>query len=265
MVALLAVTAAGLAGCANRSADVDSGGAAGVGSGGEPRGRTFVSSSVTENGKPRTMPDGTTITLDFTDDGRLIASAGCNTMQGPVRFSAGTLGVSDLAMTAMGCEPSRQEQDSWLSAFLSAAPTVRLDDTTLTLTSKDTEIVLLDREVAQPDVALEGPTWVVHTLLSTDIASSMPADAAPATLVFAAGAVEVSTGCNAGSGTYEVNGKTLTFGEIVLTRKACPPQVMQVEQAITTVLDGDTAFEIDSDRLDIKHPTGAGLQLTANP
>jgi len=264
----MALLVMALAACGDRPDDVGSGnggpagGAAGVGDGDELRGRVFLSTKVTEGGSPRPMADGTVITLQFVDDGRLLANAGCNMLQGPVRLSGDTLGVSDLSTTDMGCDPPRHEQDTWLHGFLTAAPTVRLDDTTLTLASGGTEIVLVDREVAQPDVALEGTTWIVDTLLSADVASSMPAGAT-ATLTFDAGTVAVSTGCNTGTGTYQVDGQKLTFSDVVLTRMGCEPHLMQVEQAVVAALNGETTYEIDSDRLAINHPTGTGLQLTA--
>ena len=45
-------------------------------------GRTFLSTAVTENGVARALVGGTRIRLQFLD-GRLAATAGCNTMAGP--------------------------------------------------------------------------------------------------------------------------------------------------------------------------------------
>ncbi|MEU5235045.1 META domain-containing protein, partial [Streptomyces anulatus] len=81
-VLLVAVTAA----CGSPSA----------GQGADLRGKVYVSSSVTEQGKPRAMVEGTRVELRFTDDDRLIATAGCNQMQGPVKVDGGKLSVADL-------------------------------------------------------------------------------------------------------------------------------------------------------------------------
>ena len=47
-----------------------------------PQGRTFLSTSVTENGAPRALVDGTRIELTFAEDDRVTANAGCNIMGG---------------------------------------------------------------------------------------------------------------------------------------------------------------------------------------
>ncbi|SFR10115.1 META domain-containing protein [Lentzea waywayandensis] len=113
--------------------------------------RVFTSTSVTEHGEPRDLVEGTKVELRFTDDGRLLANAGCNQMQGPVSWDGGKLTVTDLSTTYMAClTPGLDEQDEWLSRLLSATPSWRLDGTTLVLTGEDAEIVF---EAAEPEVA----------------------------------------------------------------------------------------------------------------
>lgn len=258
-VALLAiaaaVTTAGATGCGARSTA-----GPGVAAAGELRGRAFLSTAVTEGGAPRPLADRTRVSLRFTDDGRLLADAGCNTMAGQVQTRGGRLAVPDLSMTEMGCDPPRHEQDAWLAGFLAARPSWRLDGATLVLTSGATELVLTDRGVAAPDVPLEGTRWQVDTLVDGQVASSMPAGGT-ASVVFHGGEVAVSTGCNTGSAPYTVSGTTLTVGPLSITRKACPPDLMPLERAVLAVLDGTITFEIDSDRLRLEHPSGKGLQL----
>ena len=83
-VLVAALAAALLAtGCGNTST--------GGGGGGEVKGKVFRSTSVTEQGKPRALVEGTNVELRFTDDGRLLASAGCNQMQGPVSLDDGKI------------------------------------------------------------------------------------------------------------------------------------------------------------------------------
>lgn len=112
--------------------------------------RTFLSTSVTENGRPRGLVGGTQVRLSFMTDGRLIADAGCSNMQGQVRLDNGQLRLDELSATGVGCDRPRHDQDAWLSGILSATPSWRLDGDTLTLTSGSTELVLLDRTVAEP-------------------------------------------------------------------------------------------------------------------
>lgn len=249
------------AGCGARPASDPGGSGSSGGSGGEElRGRTFLSTSVTEDGQPRQLAAGTRVSLQFTDDGRLLAAAGCNTMVGPVQTRGGRIDVTDLSSTTMGCDGPRHEQDRWFGELLAARPSWRLEGTTLVLTSGATELVLADREVAEPDVALEGTTWVVDTIVDGEVASSVPAGGS-ASLVLRAGEAAVSTGCNSGSAPYQVSGTALIFGEPAISRKACQPELMQLERAVLAVLQGQVTFAIDADRLRLDHPSGKGLQL----
>ena len=245
VVLLLAAT-----GCGDRPAGAGGGG-------GELRGKVFVSTSVTEQGKPRALVDGTSVELRFTDDGRLIANAGCNMMQGPVSLDDGKLSVGDLSVTAMGCpKPELHTQDDWLSKLLSATPSWQLKDSNLVLTGSDAEIVLAPEAPAR----LEGGEWKVDTLVSADAASSVPG-AVPATLTFAGGKVEVFTGCNTGSASYRVDGQTITFEQLVHTDKACGPDETMVEKAVLAALTGQVTYRIDRSSLSLTNTKGDGVQL----
>lgn len=233
------------------------------GDGSDLRGRTFLSTKVTENGQPHVLTGQSRVSLFFTDDGRLVANVGCNTIGGPARLDGGRIDVSDLAMTEMGCEAPLHEQDSWLSTFLSGKPSWKLDGTTLVVSSPNTKVVLQDREVAEPDLALRGPRWTVDTVMQIEVAGSVP-PGAEATLVFEQDTVSVMTGCNSGSGGYTVSGNKIRFAGIATTRKACEPELMSLERAMLTVLDGEVTYTIDADRLTLEHKSGWGLGLRGN-
>ncbi|MDQ4133522.1 MAG: META domain-containing protein [Actinomycetota bacterium] len=139
LIALTVAGAALAAGCGEESDTARSG--AGPGSG-SLQGRTFVSRSVMERGQCRALVAGTEIRLTFHDDGRLIASAGCNTMSGPVATESERLVISDLATTEMGCDPARHAQDEWLAGVLTSRPTYSLESDRLTITTGDTVVEL---------------------------------------------------------------------------------------------------------------------------
>jgi heat shock protein HslJ len=226
------------------------------------RGQTFLSGEVTEKGKPHALVTGTQVSLAFTGDNRLVATAGCNTMSGPVRTDHGRLDVGDgLGTTEMGCDPKRLAQDQWLAHVLGDRPAWQLDGPNLTLRTADTELVLTDREVAEPDLSLVDTKWVVDTLVDGQSASSAPAGVT-ATLVFREKEVEIFDGCNSGSAGYTMTGDTIRFDDPVLTKKACVPDIMaSLEAAVLAVVDGEVTFDIDADRLTLTHPSGKELQL----
>lgn len=228
--------------------------------GAELRGRTFESSAVTENGAPRALVPGTRVSLAFTDDGRLRAQAGCNTMSAPVTLAGNRLELGEFATTTMGCDAPRHDQDQWLADFLATKPTLAIDGANLTISSGSTEVTMLDRTVANPALPLEGTHWTVDTVVHGQAASSTP-PGATATLDFKGDTVAVDTGCNTGSGSYQELGDKIRFGPIATTKKACEPEIMSLEQAVTTVLDGTVTYAIDADQLTLTHPSGTALRL----
>ncbi len=203
-------------------------------------GRTFLSARVTDGGAGRPLVPGTQIRLRF-DDGQVSADAGCNSMGGAYRLANGRLLVDEMAMTAMGCDGPRHDQDEWLADFLGSGPTVAVSGHDLALTDGDTEIRFVDGAAAQPDRPIVGTLWTVDSLLNADIASSVPAGTT-ATLQFAAdGTVAINAGCNTGQAQVTTDGARVSFGEIGLTRRACPGPEGQLEAAVLSVLGAPQA------------------------
>lgn len=217
------------------------------------RGRTFTSTEL----PPHALVAGTSIELRFTDDGRLVANAGCNTMGGTVTLAGGRLDVADLSITEMGCDPPRHEQDQWLSAFLGGRPTWRLDGDNLALGSAGVELTLTEVQ-ARP---LVGTSWQADTLIQGQVAGSTPAGAG-ATLVFGRDEVTVTGLCNLRAAKYRTSGSTITFQLGPLTRQACAPEIMTVEQAAVALLDGEATYRIDGRTLTITKGD-KGLRFTA--
>ena len=225
-------------------------------------GRTFLSTAVTDGGAPRGLVAGTRIRISFNADGAIGASAGCNMMGGTYRVDGGTLRFEGGSMTEMGCDPERHAQDDWLFTFLGSGPSVALSGNDLVLTSSSVVIRLVDREIAEPDLALVGPTWTVVSIVDGDAVSSVPFDVV-ATLTFGAdGQVAVSTGCNDGGGTYAVAGETISFSNVGLTKRACDGAAGQMETAVLAVLTADRVlFGVDASVLSLR-VAGGGLDLS---
>ena len=114
--------------------------------------------------------------------------------------------------------------------------------------------------VARKDVPLTGTPWRLDTVTTGDLAQSAQGTAS---LVFDANQVRITTECNSGQSGYRVDGDRLVFEGVALTRRACPDELMQAEQAIVPVLDGEVRFAMRTGTLEIKHPSGDGLRLRA--
>jgi heat shock protein HslJ len=223
-------------------------------------GLVFVSTDATGH----RLVAGSQIRLTFDGD-RLGASAGCNQLGGTWSLDGDVLVVPDeVVMTEMACDPpALMDQDTWLASFLTSRPTVALDGDTLTLTSGDVTITLLDREVADPDRPLEGTKWAVDGLVSADAVSSVPSDVRTPTLQFDGGQVLVDAGCNTGSGSYEATAPDITFGPIATTRMACDDVSMDVETHVLGALHGAVTYGIEADVLTLTNgDTGLVLRAT---
>lgn len=112
-------------------------------------GRTFIGTTVVEDGEDRPLVAGTEISIAFRD-GQVSASAGCNIFGGAYRIENGRLVVDGGSMTEMGCDDERSAQDEWVFAFLAAQPELRRTDNELELSTDGTVVTLIDREIAQP-------------------------------------------------------------------------------------------------------------------
>ncbi|OGO57988.1 MAG: hypothetical protein A2Z32_01710 [Chloroflexi bacterium RBG_16_69_14] len=218
-------------------------------------GRTFLSTNV----QGHDLVPGSTVRMRF-QDGQLGISAGCNQMSGRYAIVDGRLTTGQMAMTEMACDEPLMAQDTWVAAFVGGAA-VTLAGDTLTLKNGDVTMTLTDREVADPDRPLGGTRWVLDGIVSGDAVSSVPAGVTAA-LTISNGQMQVEAGCNAGSASVAVTDTTLSIGPLGLTKKACVPEAMAVERAVTSVLSGKVGYSIEADALTLT-TDGAGLMLRA--
>jgi heat shock protein HslJ len=74
---------------------------------------------------------------------------------------------------------------------------------------------------------------------------------------FARGTVSGNDGCNAFSGSYEVDGSNLWFGQLAGTMKACGGPADEVSRKVTTALARVRSYAIRDDALQMKDAGGA--------
>jgi len=218
--------------------------------------QTFVSTAVLEAGRDRELVAGTRIRIRF-DTGRLSVSAGCNTMGGRYQVNRGTLILLDPATTEIGCDPDRFAQDDWLFGLLGSTPGITLSGDELTIRAGQTVITLVDRQVAEPDLPLTGRIWTLESIISGDAASSVPVGVVASIAFTAAGRVEVSTGCNSGSGAAVVGNGSLRITDLAITKRACPGAAGAVETSVLGVLRApQISFEIEASLLRLRADEG---------
>jgi heat shock protein HslJ len=225
-------------------------------------GRTFLSTAVTENGKPRPLAPGTKVRLQFTTDGKLSWDAGCNSSQTTVSTADGRLSLGkEVISTAMGCLEPLQSQDSWVGSVLSAEPAWTQDGDKLVLTTESATISLLDKQTAEPEVALDGTKWKLTSVVDGQTASHRPGfDKVWMTLN--GERVTGSTGCNSFQGVVARSTGKVTFGELATTRRGCAGDAAAVEALVLKGLKGDLTAVVDGSNLTLRNAAG-GLDFTA--
>lgn len=225
------------------------------------RGKTFVSTAV----DGFTLVPDTHVSLTFEGD-TIAATAGCNNMSSTWSLEGDVLVVGQMAQTMMACEPSAlMDQDTWLQSVLTSRPTLALDGDTLTVTARGATLTMVDEATVNPPQQLEGPTWTVQEINTSNASATVRAGVRTPTLTFQGGTVAVDTGCNTGSGGYTLGDGTVTFGPIATTRMACTnPAGNQVEQQVLTVLTGTATYTIKGATLTLTNGAN-GLVLGTAP
>ena len=206
-------------------------------------GSTFISTSVTGHD----LVDGTEVRLSF-EDGQLGVSAGCNSMGGAYSIVDDRLEIEGaMRTTEMACEAPLMDQDRWLAEWVAKGLTWQRDGDTLTLTGGDVVMELVDESAGG---TIEG-AWQLETIISSEAASSVPAEVETPTMEITGDQVSVFTGCNRGGATVESSDGSLTFGPMRLTRMACAEAAMQLEATVAAAFEGTVPFTVTADRLTI--------------
>jgi heat shock protein HslJ len=207
-------------------------------------------------------------TIDFTDDGRSFGgTTGCNSYFGDYTIDGTTIQFGGIGQTEMACEEPRMKQESDVLSVFQAATTYSIVDGVLTIGDiTGNALQFIDRAVAFPDAELTGTQWIADTLLMGDAASSMDA-ANPVTLLINAAASEAtgSTGCNEYVASVEPGRTQLTFGQMSVTERGCVGDgVMETEQFVLELFQGELIVDIDGSRLTLLAPNGNGLSFTTS-
>lgn len=92
-----------------------------------------------------------------------------------------------------------------------------------------------------PDALLAGD-WTATTLNGQPLP-----EGAVVTLSFDAGGIIGKAACNTYIGKYDLTGEGMAFGNVGATRMACPPPLMETEQAVFAAFAATTRFDIAED------------------
>jgi len=106
--------------------------------------------------------------------------------------------------------------------------------------------------------------WQLTGITGSDGSMSEPVAAAAPTLAFDDGNAVGDASCNQYTGSYELDGSSLTFGPFISTQMACGDEgVMDQETAYLTALQSVNGWSIDGDTLTLTSDGAAVLTYAA--
>lgn len=196
---------------------------------------------------------GTGISAQFTADGKVSGSAGCNRYSGTYTVSGNNITFSSpMATTMMMCEQPAMDQESAYLKALGEVKTFAVNGDQLTLTTGDGTKLAVFKAQSQD---LEGTSWeataynngkqaVVGVLEGTTLTASFGKD----------GALSGNSGCNEFNGPYKVNGGQITIGPLASTMKMCsdPEGVMDQEAQYLAALQSAASYEIEGNVMQLR-------------
>jgi heat shock protein HslJ len=205
---------------------------------------------------------GTQVSLTFGRNGSVRAYAGCNHLSGSGRLAGGRLVMGQLSQTLIGCDRDRMNQDQWLASFLTAQPAWRLAGDQLELTGGAATLTLTTLTAAGPDRELTGTRWLVETVSTGRIVSSVPPSSGAHLTFDGSGRVSGSDGCAAITGTATVATATMTV-VLVPPTQPCSGPAAAAAAAIRATLHGTVQYAISADTLKLTAQDGHELLLRA--
>jgi heat shock protein HslJ len=188
---------------------------------------------------------GFPITLVFDGD-TLGGTAACNEYGGEYFIEDSTLGIDNLGMTDMGCQPEVQAAESAYVAALGDVDGIDLVGDELALSGPVTELIFR-RNNPVPIDGIVGQLWLLESLTQGDETRVPLGD--PATLVLAKdGTVAGSTGCRVLSGDYVVSGNQIVFPDFAADGD-CPTSLWDQDGLVINVLGDGFVPTLQGDRL----------------
>lgn len=187
-------------------------------------GWTYQSTSVSGF----TLQSGTAVQITFDTDGRIWATAGCNSLATEASVQSGRLSAGPMSVSMLGCGTGLEAQDRWLSNLLTSRPTFVVAGTELTVATGATSISLVRKEFKPPAATLKTssiPEPIPSTPLGDFVSSKTTGLGLPTgvavQMTFTADTVIVRGGCNTFSFPLVIKGDLITAADSASTMKAC--------------------------------------------
>jgi heat shock protein HslJ len=223
------------------------------GTGGTLDGTAWTLKTYDVSGTATPVPSGMVIDAKFAG-GKVSGFAGCNVYTAPATISGATLKIGAAATTQMACEAAVSGVETAYLANLAKAATFTATADALTIYGSDgKQLLAYGAASANP---LEGE-WNVTGYNNGQQAVVSPAAGTTITVTFTAGGeVGGNAGCNSFSGTYKLDGTSLTVGPLATTMMACEQAAMDQETAFLTALQTPTNVETSGATVTLRAASG---------
>jgi heat shock protein HslJ len=228
--------------------------AAQPGSGGDLIGKVWSLSELAG----KSLVTGSGITAQFSSDGKVSGSAGCNRYSGSYTVSGNTITFpAPLASTMMMCDTAVMDQETAYLNALSQAQTYSVKTDQLTFFDSAGSTLGVYNAQSQE---LSGSSWevisynngkqaVTSVMIGTSLTASFGTD----------GKVSGNSGCNSYSGTYKLNANEVAIGPLASTKKFCgdPSGVMDQESQYLAALQSAASYQVEGNVLELRTQDGA--------
>jgi len=230
-------------------------------------GTRWVATAMFLGGAPVAFVPNAEPTADFTDDGRSFGgSTGCNSFFGDYTAGGGTIAFGGLGQTEMACEEPLMRQEANVIQVFQDASLYTIENGILTIGQLGgSALQFQDRAIAFPDAELTGTLWLGDTLITGQAASTVaPGSSVTLQIDAAAGEARGNLSCNSYTASVEWDRTQLTFGQMSFTEMACVGGgIMEQEQFVLSVLQGELQVDIDGGRLTLTAANGDGMSFGA--
>jgi heat shock protein HslJ len=208
---------------------------------------------------------GSSISSEFTSDGKVSGSSGCNQYSSTYTITGSTIKIATpMASTLMACSQELMDQESAYLKALGEAKTFSVAGDQLTLADADKKSLLVYKTQSQN---LSGTSWEVIGYNNGKQAVTSVLSGSTIRLDFASdGTLSGNSGCNSYNGTFTVTGNQITIGPIASTRMACSQELMDQESLYLAALGTAATYQIKDTGLELRTKDGAlavdGVELT---
>ena len=202
------------------------------------------------------------VTVEIGDD-RIGGTAACNGYGGTVEFGDGTIDVSELSWTEMGCRSDVQQLEQAFLTALGAARAYSTSDDQLAITTPE-GVWRFDRLAPVPTAELVGTRWVLDGYVTGDSVSNERGMGDAFIELSRDGALVGATNCRTLSGAWVETGNEIVFTEFSADGECSDGAAADLDGRIVSVLGDGFRVEIDGDRLAVTSQGDEGLTFRSD-